>query len=54
MPRDLVEPDGVDSTREPPPSPTTQPPRDHGNQAPLELGLEEVDGPGQELEEGEG
>ncbi|MCU1595153.1 MAG: hypothetical protein JWO12_2545 [Frankiales bacterium] len=54
MSKDLVEPEGVDSTREPPQSPPAKPPVDHGNAAPLELGLDRPAGPGQELQEGEG
>lgn len=54
MPDDLVEPEGVDSTKQPPPSPPTGAPHDHSDQAPLPLDLEPPAGPGQELEAGEG
>lgn len=54
MPDDLVEPEGVDSTKRPPPSPPTAAPQDHSDQAPLPLDFEPPDGPGQELEVGEG
>ena len=54
MTENLIEPEGVDSTREPPLSPPTEPPSDHSNAAPLPLGLEPVPGPGQQLQEGEG
>jgi hypothetical protein len=55
MTRDLVEPEGVDSTTQPPasPEPTSEKP-DEGDSGPLPLDIERPPGPGQELAEGEG
>jgi hypothetical protein len=54
MTSDLIEPEGVDSTEQPPPSHPTGPPKDHSDQAPLPMDVEEPAAPGQELAEGEG
>ncbi|MGZ6827348.1 MAG: hypothetical protein ACXVGH_11185 [Mycobacteriales bacterium] len=54
MTRDLIEPEGVNSSEEPPASPPAQAPADHGTQAPLPIDVPTPPQPGQQLEEGEG
>lgn len=55
MSRDLVEPEGVDSSKEPPSSPPAVGAKaPEGDSGPLPLDTERPPGPGQELAEGEG
>lgn len=53
-PSDLIEPEGVNSTEEPPAGRPTPERVDHATQEPLPMDVEVPAQPGQELAEGEG